>query len=230
MRLVVLILLASCNPLRGDSGVAPEQSVCQVDEDCVALGVTCCGCPMFAVTHEDSLNRACDGVTCPPPHASCPDNVRPACGADGACRLACLPVACETTCEHGYAIEENGCLSCTCATPAPDGCQVDSDCVRTRNDCCGCARGGRDFAILASLLDPFEQALECPDDPACPDINVCGPEEPHCTWGQCRLVAPGAPVGACGRPDLPACPAGEACTVNLNEQADLRGIGVCAPR
>jgi hypothetical protein len=75
-----------------------------------------------------------------------------------------------------------------------------------------------------------EAALMCPTNPVCPGGNTCAADlAAHCVQGTCSLVAGAAPVGACGRTDLPACPAGQACTVNANDQATMYGVGVCQP-
>jgi hypothetical protein len=203
---------------------------CQRDEDCVPAGRTCCECPSFAVHAADPIRRACAAVDCSgreePPACS---EVAARCGEGGACELACAPVACELLCSEGFARDASACLTCACASPALDGCAADADCARTRADCCGCSRGGFDTAVLAREREDFDRGLECPDEPSCPEVTTCRDEAPACVQGRCELVAPGLPAGACGRADLPACPAGEVCTLNASREADLRGIGQCRP-
>jgi len=200
---------------------------CVLDSDCVLAASTCCGCPTFAVPLGDPLVEACGEVDCPALPPSCA-MVEPRCD-QGACTLACMPQACEASCEHGYALDTNGCLSCTCAPPpAADGCTRDSECVQTRADCCGCAQGGDDTAVLATVQASHDAMLGCSTAPQCPGVNTCdASERPLCVQGRCELLGD-LPAGACGRPDLPACPAGTTCTVNASDQANMHGVGVCA--
>lgn len=237
--LVALVLaLAGCpvrsadervtaNPPQQD-GSAPAPG-CTVDDDCVAAAATCCDCPAFAVGVDDPASRACTGVVCPMPSA-CPNNVRAACDG-GTCVLACVEMACPTACANGYQLDATGCLSCECAGAAPGGCTVDSDCVQARADCCGCARGGVDTAVLASEQMAYDAALGCEADAACPDVDVCEPgAEPRCVQGRCELLSMGMlPQQACGRPDLPPCPEGTVCIVNADAGANEQGVGVCSP-
>ncbi|MDB4963686.1 MAG: hypothetical protein JWP01_3685 [Myxococcales bacterium] len=207
-------------------GAATPQS-CVRDSDCATAAATCCECPAFALSVHDPAQRACDGVTCPGQDA-CPDNVRAECD-QGQCTLACVALECDTSCAAGYTIDPTGCLSCTCAAPDRDGCTVDTDCVQTRADCCGCAQGGEDTAVLASGRAAYDASLGCQANPACPAIDVCEPgATPQCVQGQCDLAVGGLPPGACGRSDLPACPSGEVCKVNTSNQAIEHGVGVCA--
>lgn len=204
-------------------------SSCVIDDDCATAAATCCECPTFAVGLGDPSSRACDGVTCDP-QDTCPNNVRAAC-EDSQCVLACVELACATECPDGYAIDPmTGCLSCTCAAPALAGCAVDGDCVQTRADCCGCAAGGADIAVLATDRAAYDAGLMCPAAPLCPAVDVCEPEAaPRCIQGRCELTTGSLPAGACGRPDLPDCPAGTVCTVNANDLANEYGVGLCAP-
>jgi hypothetical protein len=227
MRTLVLALaavaLAACqqslaSPSTKGDGFAPAE--CSEDRECVAAAATCCDCPTFAVRAADPAQRACGSVMCP--MNQCPNNVQAACRS-GACTLVCAQLACPTTCATGYAMDADGCLACTCAEPAPDGCTSDGDCVRVRADCCGCDHGGEDTAVAA-----VDAAA-----PACPSMNPCDPSAaPHCLAGHCELSDPSAtlPPGACGRPDLPACPAGSVCVINGNGSADMQGVGVCTPQ
>ncbi|HWU87122.1 MAG TPA: hypothetical protein VN253_07605 [Kofleriaceae bacterium] len=202
---------------------------CAVDEDCIAVGARCCECPTFAVHVNDPVRRACSPVECPP--SECAANVTAVCSEEQRCELACKPLACDPgqTCEQGYALDQNGCLTCECAVPVPGGCTLDADCARTRADCCGCQQGGFDTAVLAADRARIDADLMCPAQPACPGVDTCTTDEPTCVQGRCALVAPMPPTGACGRPDLPACPAGAACIVNASDQANMHGVGVCGP-
>ncbi len=208
------------------AGAAP----CIDDDDCVLAGTTCCGCPTFAVTRDDPVARACSNVHgpgCPP--AECTENVVARCNEERRCELACAPRACEASCAYGYAADTNGCLTCECAVPPPGGCVTDADCTRTRADCCGCTRGGFDTAVLAADRASYDAMLMCPTSPACPGINTCTADVPTCVQGRCDLVSPDLPVGACGRDDLPPCPAGSQCLVNVSDQANMHGVGLCGP-
>lgn len=148
--------------------------------------------------------------------------------------VACQREACSATCADGYAADGDGCLSCACATPALD-CTVDTDCVRAPNDCCGCLQGGFDTAVSLAGLPAHEAELMCGLDPICPgpptlEQVTCTPDlQPTCVQGRCELVPPEPPPGACGRPELPACPAGFVCLVNDSDQATAHGVGLCAP-
>ena len=213
------------------SGLGSTPQRCAIDADCATAAATCCECAAFAVNINDPAHRACTGVTCPG-RGQCPANVRAACDV-GQCVLACVELTCDATCAAGYTIDPTGCLSCECAAAVPTtagGCTLDSDCVQTRADCCGCAQGGADTAVLAATRSSYDANLGCPASPACPSINVCEPgATPQCVQGQCELAVGGLPPGACGRPDLPACPQGELCKVNVTDQANEHGVGVCGP-
>lgn len=212
----------------GGVGGGAGLSSCTVDDDCATAAATCCECPTFAVGLGDPANRACDGVACPG-QETCPANVRAACD-EGQCVLACVAMACPAACPTGYALDPTGCLSCACAAPQLSGCVVDTDCVQTRADCCGCARGGEDLAVLASERAAHDAALGCPAAPLCPSIDVCEPDAaPRCIQGRCELTGGSLPAGACGRPDLPECPAGTQCTINESDLANEYGVGVCGP-
>ena len=216
----------------GDAGAgSAPRSPCFGDDDCALAGASCCACPSFAVAANDPGLKSCGTINCPPmPADSCPNNLRAAC-VGGSCALACRPMACGTTCAGGFASDANGCLLCECLQPGPDACVQDGDCVEVKADCCGCAHGGADTAVLAAQASAYEASLGCPSSPQCPNQNVCSfGAVARCAAGQCTLEAPSAlPPGACGRTDLPACPAGQVCTVNASPDADRQGVGVCAP-
>ena len=236
--LVLIILLTGCpstaqqdvvapNNFAGDAGGGLAPGVpCIDDGECALAGATCCACPSFAVAANDPGLKSCGTVNCPA--MDCPQNLRAAC-TRGTCQLACAAVACSTSCAAGYAADANGCLTCACLQATPDACVRDQDCVDVRADCCGCARGGADVAILASQAAAYEASLGCPNSPQCPNQNVCVPDAvARCTQGTCALEAPQPlPANACGRPDLPTCPAGQVCVVNTNPIADTQGVGVC---
>jgi hypothetical protein len=214
----------------GDDGAGSAPLNCVYDTDCAPAAVACCDCPTFAVNRNDPAVRACAGVMCPPAQQECRQAANAICTADGVCKLACAATACtQTTCADGYALDDNGCLSCDCAMADPNGCRLDAECVRTRADCCGCKQGGVDTAVRASDQMAYDASLDCPPAPACPGIDVCTADEPQCVQGRCELLPLGLPPNACGRADLPPCPPGQVCTVNLSDPANMQGVGVCAP-
>jgi hypothetical protein len=238
--LAVLAAPAACVGSIGTSGEfepdpnpSAAPSSCAVDDDCVPAGLTCCGCPTFAVMTSDPVARACSNVSgpgCPPPE--CSENVIARCSEERRCELACKPAACEAaaqSCAYGFAADMNGCLTCACAAPEPGGCMADTDCVRTRADCCGCKQGGFDTAVLTADQKTYDATLMCPPSPACPGIETCTADEPTCVQGRCELVSPDLPAGACGRSDLPLCPEGSQCLVNVSDQANMHGVGLCGP-
>lgn len=239
MRSPVLLLLAvtAClgksDALQANGGDdkdgAPELA-CVDDTQCVAVAPTCCDCPTYATTTSDPLYQACADVMCPPSMGTCPP-VTAACNSTGMCELRkCEPIQCPADCPGGYAPDVNGCLTCACAQPSGVGCMTDTDCVETRADCCGCALGGMDTAVLKSDQPAYDAALGCPAAPTCPGINVCDASQgPHCVSGSCVLTANALPANACGRPDLPPCPAGTHCTVNASDPANMQGVGTCEP-
>src|SRR5690606_34537172 len=98
----------------------------------------------------------------------CAESVTARCNEARRCELACKPLACEqigAPCAYGYAADANGCLTCACAEPEPNGCVADVDCARTRADCCGCQQGGFDTAVLAAERASFDAMLMCPAAP-----------------------------------------------------------------
>jgi hypothetical protein len=205
----------------GGSGSGQGTNVeCAIDADCALAAAKCCDCPTFAVPLTDPAHRACEGISCPV--SSCPMNARATCSG-GACVLACAPVACQLACAQGYAIDPTGCLECACADiPAP-ACTGDSDCVRTRADCCGCARGGADTAVAAGDQPAFDANLACPTDPQCPGGDTCAAgTAPACIEGACQLVT-AAPANACSG----ACAGGQQCVLNSDADATMHGLGVC---
>jgi hypothetical protein len=211
-----------------DDGSAGGGALCVDDSDCVPAAATCCECPTFAVMRNDPVVRACASVECQ--KDQCAQNVTTRCSAEHRCELVCKAFACDQVgppCAYGYAIDDNGCLSCECAVPAPNGCVADIDCTQTRADCCGCARGGDDTAVLVTERQSYDAMLMCPATPACPGIDVCTSDEPTCVQGRCALVSPDLPADACGRADLPPCGAGRVCLVNVSDQANMHGVGVC---
>ncbi len=235
---LMLLVLAGCpqasemveNAAPFDGGAFGSGAIqCMSDEQCVPAAPTCCECPTFAVSSNDPLNSACSNIACPMPMQACPTNVKAACSADGFCELACVATSCPASCPNGYAMDANGCLTCDCAPTVAGGCQADGQCVEVPADCCGCARGGVDTAVLAPNADAFENNLNCPMDPQCPTANTCAPSAtPQCIQGQCTLSTGVLPATACGRADLMACPSPQVCTINSDPDATVEGVGVCA--
>ncbi|MEJ7597656.1 MAG: hypothetical protein WKG01_07085 [Kofleriaceae bacterium] len=219
----------AADPSPDDDGHFPGQPSCAIDTDCALAAATCCECPTFAVSTLDPVYQACRGVECP--DRECAANVTARCNDRQECELACAPAVCDvTSCPAGYAIDDaSGCLSCACAVPATT-CTLDTDCVQTRADCCGCANGGTDTAVPRVEQAAYDEMLGCMADPQCPGVDACeAGAAPRCVQGRCELLAGGLPPGACGRADLPACGAGEVCMVNANDQGNMHGVGVCQP-
>ena len=210
----------------GMGGASFEE--CRFADDCVPAGPKCCDCPTHAVPVDDPAQKACENVDCPLP--TCGSPMEAACEG-GKCVLVCSPVACDSaSCADGFATDANGCLTCQCAIPTSTECNADNQCARVRADCCGCALGGNDTAVPAGSVTAWEQQLMCPANPSCPEVNTCAPDlAARCVAGECTLVAGLLPPNACGRPDLPACPQGEVCTVNASDPATMQGVGVCLP-
>jgi hypothetical protein len=209
------------------AGGGASASECRYADDCAPAGPKCCDCPTHAIPVDDPAYQACANVDCPTP--SCGSPMEAACQA-GRCVLVCSPVTCDATCTDGFATDANGCLTCACAAPSAIDCSVDADCSRVRDDCCGCARGGNDTAVPTTLVSAHEAGLMCPTNPSCPEVDTCAADlAARCIAGSCTLVAGPLPANACGRPDLPACPSGEVCTLNASDPATMQGVGVCQP-
>lgn len=237
----VLLFDSEAADSAGDDDVAPP-SQCFVDEDCLLAGPTCCDCPSYALPLSSGWGDTCANVDCPMPGPMDPGACTPLVARCelGACIATCAPVACDMSCAEGFLVDANGCLTCACNQgPALPTCMQDSDCVEVPADCCGCARGGIDTAVPASIAQEYVDSLMCPPDPtlgACPDVDTCEPGRvPRCRDYQCALVGPNdpgwpePPPGACGRPDLPPCPTGQVCVLNQNSDAGPLGLGVCQP-
>jgi len=225
---------ASAEDMSGDngggSGSGASPASCTGDLDCAAAGPRCCDCPTHAVRVDDPSRLACDDVDCGPMACASSDV---AC-VSGQCTLVCVEMACDPSvvCSDGYATDTNGCLTWACAGVGDLGgeCAGDGDCARGRDDCCGGDGGGADTAVPISDAADHDAALMCPASPSCPGGNTCAPDlAARCVQGSCALVAGPLPAGACGRPDLPACPAGQFCTVNASDLATMHGVGVCQP-
>jgi hypothetical protein len=237
---LAILLVAGCDYAAENAAVddrdgddAAGAGECVTADDCTLAQTTCCGCDDYGVPSWDAGNEGCDLVECPEPAPSGCPSVVPAC-VDGACTLACAPTTCELSCTGGFATDAAGCLTCDCAQePAAPECAGDADCVRVPADCCGCAGGGSDTAVPASEAEDFGASLECPPDPACPDIDVCDADlVARCAGGQCVLDG-GAPPGdrppPCGSPELPPCPEGTVCVLNAETDSSMDGLGVCQP-
>lgn len=212
----------------GSGSVGSTLDACMVDGDCTLAAASCCACPTFAVGVSDPYAGACADVTCPTP-PTCGDSLVAAC-RDFVCVAACREVTCAASCDGGFALDAAGCLTCACAPPdhGGGGCVHDSDCVEVAADCCGCMAGGMDTAVLASEAAAFEASLGCSADVHCPPTNTCmAGASPRCIQGSCALVTAGLPAGACGRPDLPACPSGQVCILDRDPDATALGVGVC---
>jgi len=237
--LVVMFAAAGCPQsaredaanLPGDDQDDPApgtKASCGDDSDCELAGRTCCECKTIALSMADPKLDACDSVSCPPPQNMMCPKVRAAC-VENKCTVACIPVAATMSCANGFAADSAGCLVDVCAQ-AKNECTINSDCTRTRADCCGCARGGNDRAVAIAAQSNFDKALGCTGSEVCPDVTTCNPDESaQCAQGECRLIEGGLPAGACGRPDLPACGTGFVCVVNASDSANLHGVGVCTP-
>jgi hypothetical protein len=214
------------------SAPPPSGAVCSEAVGCVPAVSTCCACPTFAVPAGSGREDACADVPCPAP-PSCPA-VRAVCD-DGACALVCAEITCDRVCATGFAVDLAGCLTCACAAPPTPACTTAADCMQVPADCCGCARGGADTAVLADGVDEHVAGLACTGGEVCPEVDVCAPSAVICRNGACALLPaedgpPGAlPADACGRSDLPPCPAGQRCVLNRSPDADSAAVGVCAP-
>jgi hypothetical protein len=232
--LLLVVLVAGCPgaadlaAYNGDdgSGAAPE---CTNNAQCIAAAAKCCDCPTFAVPSSDPAFNACKGVDCPSPGPMCAANLAPACD-DGACVLACAPTACEMSCADGFATDANGCLVCSCAIIEVRACSGDNECSRVRDDCCGCAHGGKDTAVPNAEVQTHDANLMCTSNPYCPGVDTCPADlAPRCVQGACELISGGLPGLACGRTDLMDCAAGSQCTLNSDATATAEGVGVCVP-
>ena len=161
--------------------------------------------------------------------------VEPTCN-NGRCELVCAVIEATQSCDAGFATDSFGCLVDACAEmpDAAAGCSVDEECAQVPADCCGCARGGSDTAVLASEQEDFAASLDCQPDAECPEINVCDPsDEARCLGGRCQLVSastdPDSEVVLCGFPDAPPCEPGTACVLNHPDalHATEAGVGSC---
>lgn len=210
-----------------DGGAGGAAGECIIDSDCVAAGARCCDCPTYAMP-VDPDNDICAGVTCPMPGPSCAQNLHAAC-VQNECELACDVVECDQQCSDGFAIDANGCATCSCFAVTDRTCTLSSDCAEVPADCCGCAFGGSDTAVPTGDVESFEAGLDCPTSPSCPGVNTCeADQEPACVQGGCALEQP-LPANACGRPDLPLCGAGTICALNSDPAATAQGVGTCIP-
>ena len=212
------------------SGFGSVPAECAQAIDCVPAGPKCCDCPTHAVPASDPTQKACAAVDCGP--MSCGSPMEAAC-VNQRCELVCAPVACDAnaSCPYGFETDANGCLTCTCAqAPSAPQCSLDNECARVKDDCCGCAMGGKDTAIPQTDVASHDAMLGCSANPSCPGGNTCAADlSARCVQGECELVSGQIPANACGRADLAMCPAEQACTVNANDQATMYGVGVCQP-
>ena len=215
----------------GGGAGSPADLECDLASDCVAAGSTCCECPAFAVPVSSGYEEACSDVACDPEPTGCSLTV-PDC-VEGRCQLVCLSLVTEMVCDEGFARDDFGCLLDACATGNDlDECGGDEDCVEVPADCCGCASGGSDTAVPAGSEDEYQDGLDCPPDPSCPDVYVCEPEAaPRCIAGTCQLVAPASgsdddePSVLCGTADSAPCPEGQVCVLNHPDAGDATQVG-----
>ena len=111
------------------------------------------------------------------------------------------------------------------------GCTTDTDCEEVEADCCGCALGGEDTAVLASDAASAKSGLNCPATPVCPGNDTCQPgAAPACVQSRCELLTPAdrtPPANECGLPSDKPCQGTEVCTINAIGPANARGVGVC---
>ena len=211
-------------------GGAPAAAECDLASECVPAGSTCCECPAFAVPVASGYEEACSEVACDPEPTGCAA-AEPAC-ALGRCQLVCSPLVTEMACENGFARDDFGCLldACDLGGEAPE-CEEDVDCVQVPADCCGCALGGSDTAVPAGSEADYEEGLDCPTDPSCPNVYVCDADSaPSCIAGRCQLVSPpnddgGGPSILCGTADSAPCPDGSVCVLNHPDAPDATQVG-----
>ncbi len=216
-----------------EPGGAPVQADCELPSACVLAASTCCECPSFAVPLSDGFVDSCEDVDCeaseicPAIVASCEGNQ---------CQVACAAVATENQCEFGFVRDSAGCLVDECDSGDNVlACKQASDCQQIPSDCCGCARGGSEQAVLASAAAALLSELACTGQESCPEIDVCDSEEaPQCVAGACVLTSAGptdSPPSAalCGTLALGLCSAGFTCLLNYaaEETASALGVGVC---
>ena len=223
----------------GDSlDPAATEPECALDSDCIAAASSCCDCPAFALPSSSRWDDSCEDVLCP---ISDDCGVAAVCRA-GTCVLACEPVTCDEVCERGFVVGVSGCLVCECGSAPTSECSIDADCVEVPADCCGCARGGYDTALPAAAAADFSASLECGNEAACPEVNVCDPTATaRCADGYCALVAapptqppdggatPPVELILCGTTEYPPCPDGYDCILNDPAANDMGvvGVGVC---
>jgi hypothetical protein len=212
----------------GGGGGAVPLSSCGSDADCELASSACCECPTFALNVADA-NSGCSEVTCGA--MTCSQNVRAACLQDE-CQLQCVPLECDLSCADGFVVDTSGCLTCACAEPSQDACTPDANqaesCVEVPADCCGCARGGKDVAILQSQVAQFQASLNCPADPQCPETDTCDAgAHATCSQSRCELLDNAdQPANECGLPTDAGC-GSNVCVINAIDAANARHVGVC---
>ncbi len=219
---------ASEVPGGGDGSGSDEAGIeeCNQDSDCALAGTDCCACPTYAIPVSDPAHAACEDVPCQ--SQTCSSDVRAACN-EGSCVLTCAAMTCDLTCDSGFALDANGCLTCACADggSSPPACALDTDCTRVEADCCGCALGGTDTAVPNGDVATHQAQLDCPMNPQCPGVDTCATDlAPACVEGACALV-PAAPLDACGLAADSACPDNDVCELNVDQNATDHGVGVC---
>jgi Antistasin family len=237
---LVAAMVAACNPSSagdglddtdgdggGSAGGAEGPNQCTADSQCVPAAARCCDCPTYAMLGDPDQD-ICAGVTCPMPGPTCSANVHAAC-ENQQCVLACDVMECDLSCADGFALDANGCVTCTCDAVTDRTCTQNGDCSEVAADCCGCALGGTDTAVPTADVQSYEAGLDCPSMPSCPGVSTCQTDlSPTCVQGACALQ-PALPADACGRPDLPACGSGEICALNSDPLDSSQGVGACIP-
>lgn len=212
----------------GGSGGAPgTDNFCGSDADCELASSACCECPTFALPTTAALAGGCGEVDCGSATNSCNPNVHAAC-IQSACALQCTPLECDLSCADGFVVDASGCLTCACAAPPQDACGSADACVEIPGDCCGCALGGKDIAILQSQVAAFQAGLDCPPDPQCPGNDTCDAgAHATCEQDRCELVDNAdQPANECGLPSDPGC-GSDVCVINSIDAANARHVGVC---
>jgi hypothetical protein len=100
--------------------------------------------------------------------------------------------------DQGYGVLDEGCGICEPGYFA--SCNADTDCVKTKGDCCGCTMGGTEVAINRAYEQEWLMSLNCPPSGVtCLAEYMCTNRLPMCVDTCCELVSP---------PPKPCCPPG----------------------
>lgn len=76
-------------------------------------------------------------------------------------------------------------------SPTLRTCNLDSDCVRIRADCCGCNNGGKADTLNKRYLEQYEDSVNVACDIACPRVisdDASCSAEIKCILNKCTLV------------------------------------------